>query len=298
MSKFDQISAFVAIAAAGGLAAAEAETGLPRSSLSRRLSALEKRLGVQLAKRSPQSFNLTDAGATLFAEFSAGLGRINEAEATAMASQSNPSGLVRVTAPSPIVQAFLAQELPGLFALHPEIWLSIITDSAKLDLAAENYDLAIRVGDVQGDRQVARRLFEECDAFYASASYLANHAPPREPDDLADHDVIMCQQAMPTARIETWPMTTGSREAAPRVPIRLHVADIMAALAASESGIGIGRLPRFVGDAAVRAGRLSRILPDWSGPVKIVRILLPHKPSAATSAVLNFLAEAAKVRWR
>lgn len=298
MADFDDIVAFVAIAQSGGLAAAEAETGLPRSSLSRRLSALEKRLGVQLAKRSPQSFKLTETGAALLSEYSAALDRIAGAEAIAMATQAKPSGLVRMTAPSPVVHGFLAQEFPGLFARHPEIWVTVVAESAKLDLAAESFDLAIREGDVQGDSQVARRLFEECDAFYASPAYLAEHQQPGEPDDLARYDVITCQRTAPTTRSETWPMTTGSRDAAPRIQIRLHVGDIMSALAATEAGIGIGRLPRFIGQSAVSAGRLARVLPDWTGPAKPVRAILPHKPSAATRAVLAYLADAAKVRWR
>lgn len=298
MSDFDEIVAFVAMAKSGGLAAAEAQTGLPRSSLSRRLSALERRLGVQLAKRSPQGFTLTETGAALFAEYAAGLDRIIDAEAVALTTQVEPSGVVRMTAPSPIVHGFLTEELPGLFARHPEIWVSVVTESAKLDLAAESFDLAIRVGDVQGDSQVARQLFEECDAFYASPSYLARHELPCEPDDLGRHDVITCQRAVPTARSETWPMTTGFRDAAPRIQVRLHVGDIMSALAATEAGIGIGRLPRFIGQAAARAGRLTRVLSDWTGPAKPVRAILPNKPSAATRAVLAYLADAAKVRWR
>lgn len=298
MDELDEAALFVAMARAGGLAAAEAATGLPRSTLSRRLAALERRLGAQLAKRSPQGFVLTAAGEALAAEYGAGLARIAEAEAAVLAGQVEPAGLVRLTAPTPIMQGFLALELPGFFARHPDIWVSTCVESAKVDLTTSSYDLAFRVGDVGAGSLVARRLFEECDALYASPGYLAQREAPLEPADLESHDVVTCDQARPILRQTLWPLTNGAREVAARVRVRVHVGDIMSALAATRSGVGIGRVPRFIGADAVRDGGLVRVLPDWSGPAKTISVVLPHKPGAAARALLTYLAAAAKVRWR
>lgn len=298
MAELDEATLFVAIARAGGLAAAEAATGLPRSTLSRRLAALERRLGAQLAKRSPQGFALTAAGEALAAEYGAGLERIAQAEAAVLAGQAEPAGLVRLTAPSPIMQGFLALELPGFFARHPDIWVSTCIASEKVDLASSCYDLAFREGEVGAESLVARRLFEECDALYASPAYLARAQAPREPGELEAHDVVSCSQARPVLRETLWPLTDGAREVAARVRVRVHVGDPMSAVAATVGGVGIGRIPRFVGEDAVRGGGLVRVLPDWSGPAKTIRAVLPHRPTAAARALLTYLAAAAKARWR
>ena len=292
------VAVFTAIARAGGLAAARVSTGLERSALSRRLKALEQRLGVQLAKRSPQSFALTPEGEALVEEYQAALERISAAEAALADRRARPAGALRVTAPSPIVHGFLLAELADFLNRHPEVRLSVDVNRVKVDLIAEPFDLALRVGDPRGETLVARRLFEECEALYAAPSWIARHGVPASLQDLAGHAAIICASAPMAPRDYGWTFVRGDQAEELRVAVALQINDPLQARLAAEQGIGIACLPRFIADTRCEEGSLVRLLPAWSGAMVSIRAVLPHRPSAAARALLDHLVKAAARRWR
>lgn len=292
----DDTVTFVAIATAGGLRAAEAATGLPRSALSRRLQRLETRLGVQLAKRTPHSFALTPAGERLFHEAKSALDRVAVAEAEIAGSQERAQGWVRITAPMPIAHGFLPEALADFLPAHPDILVTVDAEGRKADLAAEPYDLALRVGEVDGGQR-ARRLFEECEAVYVAAGSALALDPPESPTDLERRPCILCRRSADVTAPVIWRMTDGHTERGIQIAVRLAVSDPVAAREYCAAGLGFASLPIFIGDDAVRSGRLVRVLPGWTSPRTTIRAVLPHRPTAAARAVLDHLVLKAKRRW-
>ncbi len=272
------------------------ETGLTRSNLSRRLSALEQRVGAQLAKRSPQGFALTPAGQAYFDACVAGIDRIRDAEAALSRDHRHPRGLVRITAPSPIAHAFLASELFAFLAKYVEVSVLLDVTSKKTDLRHEPFDLALRVGDPGNQDQIARRIFEECEGLYAAPDWLKARSAVSSPRDLAGCEAVNCSSVSESG-CRAWHLTDGHDEIRIELNSRLAVNDAITAREAVINGVGIGNLPRFIGDPAVAAGHLVRILPDWTSPRVIIRAILPHKPTAAARALLDHLVARANVMW-
>lgn len=298
MAGLEDTELFVEIARVGGFAAAEATTGLKRSVLSRRLARLERRLGVQLAKRSPKGFALTPAGEQLIEACAGALERVRKAEAALAQRQTTPSGLVRVTAPAPIVHVFLSEELDAFLARHPEVNISVDVTGQKAALRDEPFDLALRVGEVGDDNLVARRLFIECEAVYASPRWVERHGAPAIPADLNDSHVIRCAGQDTSSSDGRWYLTDKKEEAEVPVCARVTVNDAVAAREIVSNGDLLGSLPRFIADPYVEQGRLIRLLPDWTSPRMIIRAVLPHKPTAAARALLDYLVGCADHRWR
>lgn len=297
MGRMEDLVAFSAVADAGGLAAAGDRTGLPRSALSRRLRRLEAELGVQLAKRSPQSFALTPAGEALHARCRAAFALLDGAQAELAADFGLPRGLVRVTAPAPMAHGFLMGELGGFCDAHPGAWVSVDVTAVKLDLAVEPFDLALRVGDVAGDGQVARLLLREREAIYAAPALAAELDGAAGPEALAGRRSVFCTTDLAGPPRRVLRLSDGAETREVEVPVCLRVNDPMAGLRAGEAGLGLVNLPRFVGDPAVRAGSLVRVLPGWASPPVEVRAVLPQRPTAAARALLDHLATAARRRW-
>lgn len=292
----DDVNLFVLIAQAGGLNAAEATTRLPRSALSRRLARLEKRLGTQLAKRSPHSFMLTPTGQAYFDSCTAAIDSIVRAESEVLAHQTSLSGLVRITAAAPLTYAFLAVELPDFLAEHPDIFVEIDVEGQKVNLATEAYDIAFRVGDPKGDGQVARKMFEECEAVYVAPALLGDIKVER-PHDLEQFPAIGCRRDMSSPSRIQWSLTNGTDELQVSLRVRASVHDGVAALILAERGAGVVSIPRFIAAPAVEAGTLVRLLPDWTSPPLVVRAILPQRPTAATKAILRHLVDRVKRHW-
>lgn len=297
MADLDDVALFVQISDAGGLAAAEATTGLPRSTLSRRLSRLEQRLGVQLAKRSPQAFALTPQGQTYRESCVAALDGIAQAEAVLKAAQAEPVGIVRLTTTGALTHGFLIDALPSFLQAHPDIGVTMDVSGDKVDLASEPFDIALRIGDVLGDGQFARILFEEREGIYASAEYLAGSGPLLSPSDLTGRLAVSCRRHAPAGFPLSFRLTNGAREATVTLPVRVRVNDVVAGRILAERGVGVASLPRFIGDPAVESGLLVRCLPEWLSPPIVVRAVLPQKPTAAARVLLEHLASLAKLRW-
>jgi DNA-binding transcriptional LysR family regulator len=299
MGRIEDLVAFTAIADSGGMAAAGQRTGLPRSALSRRLRRLEAELGVQLAKRSPQSFALTPVGEALYARCREGFAILEGAQAELAGALTSPRGPVRVTCPTPIAHRFLVRELVSFCQAYPDVWVSIDVNPTKLHLAVESFDLALRVGNVAGDHQVARLLFREREAIYGAAALAPElRGNITQPEELASQSAIFCTNdlAGPPSRLVR--LTNGTETREIEMPVRLRVNDPMAGVSAGEAGLGLVNLPRFVGDRAVDMGTLVRVLPTWASPEIEVRAVLPQRPTVAVRALLDHLVIAARKQWR
>ena len=274
----------------GGFAAAARKLVMPKSTVSKRVAELEAALGARLVQRTSRSFVLTDVGRDVYEHARAALIEIEAAEAAVRRRQAEPSGTVRLTASIPTVQMELAPRLPVLAAAHPKLRLVVHATDRFVDIVQEGFDIAIRshFGPLPDSGLVARKLRTEPFVLVASPGYLAGRGTPAEPHDLAAHDAILAGPA-------SWRLRDAAGREASVTPVGRMVADESTMiLEAAAAGLGVAVLPEPFTREAVAAGRLVRVLPDWTAGEVTTTILTPHRRGQlpAVRAVVDFLADA------
>lgn len=288
----DAAAIFVRVVEAGSLRAAARSLGMPKSSVSRRLAALEQELGVRLLQRTTRRLSLTDAGTAYLRGASQALGALAEAEDAARDLHAEPKGLLRVTAPV----TFGTQIAPGLITrfLHryPEVSLMLELTDRFVDLVTEGFDVAVRAGALPDSSLVAHRLATAQFVTAASPRYLAEHGTPRVPEDVRAHACLLHG----TATSGRW--TFVEKRSARQVPVRGRFASTSFAVLASaaEDGFGLARLPLIAITPALERGTLVRVLDRFDPPdVSMYAVVpsrqhVPAKVRAFIEAVENELA--------
>jgi DNA-binding transcriptional LysR family regulator len=175
---------------AGSLSAAARLADASPAAMSRRLAALEKRLGVRLVMRTSRRFELTVEGAQFHERVLSILAAIGDAEAEVSAQSQTPRGLLCVGAPSEIGRKQIAPVITAFCARHPDVEVRLVLSDIGLDVIDDNLDIALRIGLPPDTGVVARKLLSSRRIVVASPDYLARHGTPRTPADLASHDCI------------------------------------------------------------------------------------------------------------
>lgn len=266
---------FVLVVEQGGFAQAARHSGLPKSTLSTRLAALEAELGVRLIQRTSRRFTVTELGQEFYRHASAMLIEAQAAEDVVKGRLAEPSGAVRITASVPTVQTMLADVLVGLAVAHPRIQVTVHVTDRMVDLVQEGFDIAVRdhFGPLPDSGMVQRRVATEGVFLLASPAYLAARAMPQTPQDLAQHDGLMSTMHGGPWRLES---ESGARAEVSLAP-RLHADESTVLLRAAEAGLGIACLPRSMAGASLAAGRVRRVLPEWRAGTVATTLLMPHR---------------------
>jgi DNA-binding transcriptional LysR family regulator len=260
----NRVSAFVRVVHDGSFTAAAKALGLPKSSISRSVAQLEEDLGIRLLHRTTRQLHLTDAGAAYYERVSRALGDIGEATTAASDTQAEPSGVVRVTAPVDIGVWALASMIARFVRKHPKIKVEISLTGRVVDLVAEGFDLAVRAGPLRDSSLIARRIGELQSVAYASPKYIERHGEPKKLDDLSSHACVLFR---PTSQNAKWEMMrTDGTLASVNVSGPVSSDDLSFVRKAVLAGCGIGVLPTFLCGRAELAGKLVRVLGDWSLP--------------------------------
>ena len=182
---------FARVAEAGSFSRAAERMGMPKSSISRRITLLEERLGERLMLRTTRRLALTEFGELLLAHARQVAEEVDAAAALAQHRQERPSGRLRVTMPGDFANLLLVDMLPAFAARYPAVSLDLDLSPRRVDLLAENFDLAIRMGKLPDDTLLAaRRVAEMSGSLYAAPGYLAVRGEPATPEDLAQHDAL------------------------------------------------------------------------------------------------------------
>ncbi len=279
----NQMLLFAAVVREGSFTAAARALAQPKSTVSRRVAELEGRLGVRLLHRSTRRLRLSDEGAVYYERCRRIAADADEADRALVAGEA-VRGTVRVTAPlafgerlAPIAQRFLAA--------HPAASLEIRLSDQRIDLIEEGFDLAIRFGPLVDSSLVALRLGASESWVCASPRYLAGRTAPRRPADLRAHDCVVHQ---PGRDRVVWTFERGGRRVSVPVTGRYLVSSLTLAQAGALAGLGIATLPaRFVEDG-VRAGRLVRLLREWTtrrGELHLLHHGGPHARPAVRALV-------------
>ncbi|MDP9900404.1 LysR family transcriptional regulator [Variovorax ginsengisoli] len=184
MDRLTQLESFVSIAARGSLTAAAKAEGVAPAVMGRRIDALEERLGVKLLLRSTRRLTLTHEGSAFLEDCQRLLVEFANAEASVSAGGVKASGHLRVTAPAGFGRRHVAPLVPRFHALHPEVTISLNLSDRVVDMAGENFDCAVRVGDLPDSSLVSLRLADNRRRCVATPAFLRRYGTPRHPGDL------------------------------------------------------------------------------------------------------------------
>jgi len=185
-----EITVFARIVGNASLSAAARDLGMSPALVSRRLAALEARLGVRLINRTTRSLHLTDEGAAYYETCTRLLAEIEEADAAVSAGRADPRGILRVALPASFGNQHVAPLMPRFVARYPDVQLSLSLSDRNVNVVEEGFDLAIRIADLADSSLAARKLAPNRRVVCASPAYLQRKGTPRTPEDLAQHNCL------------------------------------------------------------------------------------------------------------
>ncbi|MFT5220980.1 MAG: DNA-binding transcriptional LysR family regulator [Planctomycetota bacterium] len=260
MNKFEQLEAFVAVVDRQGFSAAGDHLGIAKSILSRRVSELEKRLGVRLLHRTTRQQSLTDSGRHFYQRAQALLSDLDEAEQLISDTQVNLSGRIKLAVPLGIGISQLSLPISSFMKAHREIEIDIVLDDRVVDLVAEGFDMAVRIGRLQDSSLVARKLASVEFAVCASKDYLQQYGEPLHPSDLSEHEVMIYSNIVVG---QQWQFLQGNKRLTPQVKHRLSANNGELLASAASHGLGITAGPLFYLQDYIDRGDLVPILQSF-----------------------------------
>jgi DNA-binding transcriptional LysR family regulator len=287
----NDVRLFVQVVDQGGFAAAARRLAMAKSTLSKRIAALEASLGARLLQRTSRQFSITPVGQAFAERARAMLLEAEAAEAVVRRHLAGPSGVVRVTASMPTVQHRFPAVLKALAARLPGVILQVHASDRFVDMVREGFDIAVRdhFAPLPDSDCVQRPLASEPVWLVASPAYLEKQGVPEVPSDLGGHNGLLVSHDKPT-----WFLVDDSsavHEIRPQP--RMFVDEAAALLAAARSGLGVAALPRSHVEGSIDDGHLRRVLSAFTGGEVRTTLLMPHRRGQmpAVRAVLDELAK-------
>jgi DNA-binding transcriptional LysR family regulator len=189
-----EMSVFSKVVTSGSLSAAGRELSLSPAVISRRLAALEARLGVRLINRTTRSLSLTVEGTRYYDACTRLLGEIAEADAEVSAGRVEPQGALKVALPASFGHQHVAPLVPRFAARYPKVQLALSLSDRTVDVMAEGFDVAVCIADLHDSSLAARKLAPNRRVVCASPAYLASHGTPRSPAELASHNCLITRE--------------------------------------------------------------------------------------------------------
>lgn len=281
---------FARVAELGSFSRAAERLGLPKSTVSRRLAALEQRMGERLLLRTTRRQTLTEFGLQLLEHARQLVAELDAVGVLREQRQAAPSGRLRVSMPGDFANMVLVDSLAAFMALHPAITLELDLSPRRVDLLGEGFDVAVRMGELPDDALlVASKLAVFTHGLYASPDYLAERGDPQTPDDLPGHVAVRLLRG--NGEPAGWTLMQGERRwsGVPAGRVSANSPEMLIRLASA--GAGIAAVPDHYAVADVRAGALRRVLPDWDMPTSTAWAVYPGRKlmPAKTRAFVDML---------
>jgi len=289
---------FVQIVDRGGFTAASRSLGVPKSTLSHRIRALEASLGVRLINRTSRRFSTTDVGNEFYRHAVSMLAQADAAENAVRRRLAEPSGTIRFTTAVATAQFAMKDILPEFIRRFPKVKVVQHATDGYVDIVGENYDLAIRAHtDPLPDSTLVQRTLAPAPWFlFAGPSYLDRAGTPQSPKELAHHSALFM---MRRGVAPQWQMRHPTkREVVVPLEPRLSSDDMVVLKQSACVGLGIVALPGYVCRDDVQAGELRRVLADWTAGDSTLTALVPFRRGMLPSvrAFVDFIsAELPKV---
>lgn len=290
--------AFVSVVDEGSFAAAGKKWGLSASVISKRVSRLETQLQVQLMQRTTRSMVLTEAGQRFYENCKRIRTEINEAAIDVLQHQQLPSGLLRINAPMSFGQVHLLPAVNDFIRVYPDIQVELILGSQYDSFIQNGLDLAIFIKNIPDTNLLkSRKITVRSNGVYGSPEYFADHAMPRTPEDLKNHNCLLYQSEpgnqFGVGHKHEWIFYQGEKKISMPVTGNLRINSNQALVKSALAGIGLVRLSSFLVTEEVRQGFLVSVLQDYCARDIDIHAVYPNQrflPSKVR-VFLDFLIE-------
>jgi len=279
----DDLLLFARVMEAGSFSRAADRVQLPKSTVSRRIAALEQRLGEKLLQRSTRRLALTEFGQGVLEHARVLAAEVDGALALALHRQQRPTGRLRVSMPGDFANQALDQMLSRFVLDYPEVQLELDLSPRRVDLIAEGFDLAVRMGSLPEDSQLAaRRLALFSNGLYASPAYLQRHGEPQLPEALSSMQGLMILGR--TGEPVPWTLMRGEGgegaaaqrwQGIPEQRTLVNAPDMLLRMACA--GLGITAVGEHFAQPYVERGELLRVLPGWCLPPVACWAVFPER---------------------
>lgn len=281
----DDMAVFVEVARARSFRRAAETLGMPNSTLSRRISELEKAIGLRLLHRTTRRLELTEAGQLYFERCKRIVDEARLAHEQLGEMLAQPSGVLRASLPVDFANIYLAPLLAEFARRYPGISFDFDLTPRRVDMVAEPVDVAIRMGELPDSALIARQLASLQRYLYASPRYIEQFGEPNSPADLAQHESLLLRTQNDVWTLhrqdETIEVAVGGR-------FRLNSIGMIRRLAALDMGIAV--LAEEIAADDLADGRLRRVLPQWKGsPVPVYAVTETRLLPAKTQRFIEFM---------
>lgn len=259
----DGVEAFLSVAQHRSFRRAAAELGVTPSAISQAIRALEGRVGASLFIRTTRSVGLTEAGERFFARARPAFEELVAASGAARELGQRPAGLLRLTVPRSVVPILLEPLIASFCQSYPEIEVELAASEELVDLAAGGFDAGIRMGQFIAPDMIAVRLTKPLPLIVVgSPAYLARAGRPEHPDDLRAHACLRLRRS--NGALASWLLTDNGRSVEIAVSGPFIAYDYPTMLGAAIEGVGLAQVPAPLATGAIAAGRLVRVLEQFS----------------------------------
>jgi DNA-binding transcriptional LysR family regulator len=287
MIEMEDMRSFAEVVEAGGFSRAAKRLGISKSIVSRRIAKLEAELGVRLLSRTTHGVSATEAGLDFKARVDRIVGEFDEAREAMAHQQGEVVGRLRLTAPVTFGTRHVAPLLAEMSERHPRLEIDLSLSDRKVDLVAERFDAAVRIGTLEDSSLVVRRLAPVRSALVASPDYLAEFGYPETPQDLVRHQCL----AHAGEAAADWTFRSGKRWVSVRPQSRLRADNGETILEWAIAGSGIAQLPTFLLADAIERQQLLPVLTAFPTPEVGLYVLRPpgHVVPGKVRALVDLL---------
>lgn len=284
MNQIEDMQIFVTTVDTQSFTAAADRLGLSKQFVSRRVMALEERLGARLLVRTTRRLSITDTGRAYYERAVKILQDVDEAEQLVANQNAEPRGTLRLTAPMTFGTMHLGPAIARFMANCPEVTIELDLSDRFVDVVGEGYDMAVRIGQLGDSTLVARAIAPTQLLLCASPAYLAQHGTPAAPAELKQHQCLLYGHS----RNVDWPLTERGRPITLPVSGRLRANNGELARDAAVAGLGIALLPTFIIGEALRSGALVTVLDAYAPPPLTIYAVYPqHRQQSRTVKVFT-----------
>lgn len=292
------VEAFIVVVEKGSVTAGAIALSTTPSVISRAIARLESRQGIQLLRRTTRRLNLTEAGRLYLESTRTAFALIDDAERAIQAQDGELTGRVRLSVPTTYAHYRLAPMLRHFAQRYPHVQIELNITNRNVDLVAESFDMAIRLGKLPDSGMVARKLEDAELCLVATPGYLALAGTPQVIGDLAGHACL--HFVMPsTGRVAPWVFRDNGRDIDWTPSAGLQVSeDVLGVVSLAAQGLGICQTYSFIADERIRQGHFVEVLAHTRGRTRPFSLVFaPHRRlSAASRALIDFLAESTPAR--
>lgn len=289
MDKLTSMNVFVRVAKSESFANAAKDLKMSRAMVTKHVMELENKLGTRLFNRTTRNLSLTEVGASYLERCQQVLSDVEEMEAAITHLQTEPRGVLKISAPPVIGVTHIAPALAEFLKIYPDLCVDLILKSSQTDLIDEGLDIAIYLGAIEDTSLIARKLGSSPSVVCGAPSYFEKYGEPKHPEELEQHSCLVNWAVSPR---NMWHFTSATGEhKIIKVSGRMQANAADPIKVAAVHGLGLIMLPKYIVGKHISKGALRVVLEDYTNPPLEIYAVYPHRKylSAKVSVFLDFL---------